>query len=145
MHKSKIENLISILDTTEYTNIFWVKGRELKAGIRTEEGLNWDKTPALKAFINKAEEYNYQNLLTSKNRYGNWLLSGYKEIEFLNGAHTQQKTMTVDYSYGKEPELTLCNSKVIVSSTEGQCYLPLFDKWYIYKYWFTYDMEIEQT
>ena len=144
-NKSKIETLFSILDNSEYTNIFWMKNIEFNAGVRTENGIVWDKTPELDTFVSKAESYGYHSLLTSKNKQGNWLLSGYKEIISINESLSKVKTVTIDYSYGQKPKLQTCNSEVIASSFEGQCYLSISNSWFIYKYWFTYDSKSEQT
>ncbi len=145
LNKTKVETLISILNKTDYTNIFWIKDVELKAGIRNENSVVWSKTPQLDEFVSKAVSLGYQTMLTSKTTKGNWLLSGYKETLFLNEQRSKVKIITVDYSFGNRPEYQICNNNFINTTLDGQCYLPLSNSWFIYKYWFTYDRESEQT
>lgn len=145
LNKSNIETLISILNKTSYTNIFWVKDVQLKAGTRNNNSVVWNQTPQLDEFTQKAISFGYETMLTSKTNKGNWLLSGYKEIVFLNESRSKVKTITVDYLYGGKPEYQTCNDNYIKKSLDGQCYLPISSSWFIYKYWSTYDTESDQT
>ena len=145
VYKNKIEALIPILNESGYTKIFWIKDREIRAGLISNGKLKWDKSPDLENFINKAKSNGFETMLTSKSRNGNWLFSGYQEVMFLNESRTNIKTLHAEYSYGVKPELELCNNDLIEKQEEGKCYLSLNSNWFIYKYWFTYDSNLTQT
>jgi len=92
-----------------------------------------------------AKSKGFETMLTSKSKSGNWLFSGYQEVIFLNDSRSNIKNLHVDYSYGVKPDLESCSNELITEHKEGKCHLPLFGKWFIYKYWFTYDSNLPQT
>lgn len=148
MSKSNdFETLIALLNKTGYSNVFWHKHGVLKARPGNEKNAVWDNSPKLDEFVNKAIEFGFSGLLLGSDNAGNWSIATTTEVIFLDGDPSKGtvKTKTVEKSfwYGKQPKSSLCDPQTIKKSFTGSCYIPISTKWFISKYWFTYDPTIE--
>ena len=143
------EVLISILNKTEYSSVIWVKDGPLNARSGNNKNAVWDKSPQLDEFVNTAIEFGFESLLIGVDDYGNWSISTGQEVVFLDGdpsmGTAKVKTIKKSFWFGDQPEVSICTLAIVVKSFEGQCYIPLINNWFLYKYWFTYDPAIEQT
>jgi len=145
IHKDKLESLIALADKTEYTHIAWIKDDMLRAGIREGNKINWQESPSLEAFVSKVEAYDYSFVDITKGKSGNWLISGYTEILFLNDSRTKMKNIRTEFSYGLQPQYEQCTSVSVASSINGQCYVSLSDNWFLHRYWISLDTNDDQT
>jgi hypothetical protein len=143
------EVLISILNKTEYSSVLWIKDGPLNARAGNNKNAVWNKSPQLDEFVNTAIGFGFGSLLIGVDDYGNWSISTGQEVVFLDGdpsiGTAKVKTIKKSFWLGKQPEVSICTSEIVEKYFEGQCYIPLINNWFLYKYWFTYDPAKEQT
>lgn len=145
VYRDKMEHLVSILNQSEYSKVFWIRNNQIKAAKLTDNELQWTTTPNLNNFVYVAQTSGFAHMLLSKATNGNWQFIGYKKRYFLNNEYTRVKYLDVEYSFGVAPDANLCSADLIMNSANGKCYLVLNTTWFIYKYWYTLDVNTEQN
>ncbi|MBO9492477.1 hypothetical protein J7384_19215, partial [Endozoicomonas sp. G2_1] len=140
INKAKLEKLIKLAESSEYTHILWVKNEIQRAGVRENDSVNWGDSSDLTLFVSLAEQFNFNSIELIKGKGGNWLFGGYTKVLPLNEPETKIKNIDTDYLYGQTPEFENCDDIKIKNLSEGKCYIALYDKWFLYKYWFTYNL-----
>ena len=139
------ETLISILDETEYTAVFWIKNGTLNAKIGNNKNVAWDKPPKLDAFVMKATELGIGSLLAGVDISGNWTISTGQRVSFLKDEPTMLKTIKLNYWYGNKPKHQKCTLEIIRKNKGGTCYLPIKENWFLFKRWSTHNTKLDQT
>lgn len=146
---SNFETLISIVNNTQYTGVIWVKNGPLNARSSINKDAVWNKSPKLDKFVNQAIAFGFERLLIYVDDLKNWNISTGQEVIFLDGdlskATAKVKTVKKSFWYGDKPEYSICTSELVEKSLEGECYIPLLTNWFLFKYWFTYDLAVEQN
>ena len=137
------EVLISILNKTKYSGVFWIKDRILNARSSNNTDAVWDKFPKLDEFVNKAIGFGFGSLLLGEDANGNWTISTGQEVIFLDGAPSRgaakTKTIKKSYWYGNQPKASTCTPEIVEKAFEGKCYISLLPNWFLFKHWFTYE------
>jgi hypothetical protein len=132
--------LLEMAEKTSYTHIIWSNNGISKAGVRSNDNIDWDSNPDISTLIDTAKNYGMEALILIRLR-DHWTIDGPGDswVKYSETGHAKLIRINSYYQFSNTGEGTVCSRELIEASDFGRCYLVLFDNWVLQKEWITDD------